>query len=140
MVVHIDRRDRMAGREKPDVCEDTMTMKVEWEDDEGEEQVTRMGFTWAVCGTCSGRGTHVNPSIDAHGITGEEFAQDPDFADDYFSGAYDVTCYECGGKRVAPALSPQSSEDERILERLAEKAQADWEYEQECAMERMMGC
>ncbi len=41
---------------------------------------------WEVCGTCNGRGSHVNPSIDSNGISAEEFAEDPDFQDDYLAG------------------------------------------------------
>lgn len=57
---------------------------------------------YAVCPTCEGRGSHVNPSIDSHGLTAEDFAEDPDFEEAYFSGAYDVRCAECHGKRVVP--------------------------------------
>jgi hypothetical protein len=57
---------------------------------------------WAVCPTCEGEGKHVNPSIDSHGISREEFDEDPDFEEAYFSGAYDVTCVECKGQRVVP--------------------------------------
>jgi hypothetical protein len=60
-------------------------------------------FSWEVCSVCRGNGQHVNPSIDAHGITWEEFDEDPDFKEEYFSGLYNVTCYECKGLRVLPA-------------------------------------
>ncbi len=49
------------------------------------------------CYTCSGKGTHVNPSIDAGGLGREDFDEDPGFEEDYFSGVHDVTCYECRG-------------------------------------------
>ena len=55
-----------------------------------------------VCGRCNGKGRHPNPSIDGNGISMEEFSQDPDFAEAYFSGAYDVTCEHCQGQRVMP--------------------------------------
>jgi len=51
-----------------------------------------------ICDLCEGRGKHVNPSIDAHGIGAEEFAEDPDFMEDYFSGTYDVHCTQCRGR------------------------------------------
>ena len=41
-----------------------------------------------VCGTCRGTGSHVNPSIDCNGITAEEFAEDPEFAEAYFGGMW----------------------------------------------------
>ena len=53
-----------------------------------------------VCARCEGRGKHVNPAVDGHGISQEEFEQDPDFEENYFAGVYDVTCEECDGLRV----------------------------------------
>ena len=55
-----------------------------------------------VCGTCSGKGTTVDPAIDGHGISPEEFADDPDFAESYFRGDYDVPCRTCAGRNVVP--------------------------------------
>ena len=53
-----------------------------------------------VCTRCDGSGFHVNPSIDGHGLSSDDFDQDPDFREAYFSGQYDVECYECKGERV----------------------------------------
>lgn len=53
-----------------------------------------------VCYRCRGKGVHVNPAIDGHGISPEEFADDPDFAESYFRGDYDVSCERCNGDRV----------------------------------------
>jgi hypothetical protein len=55
---------------------------------------------WIVCPVCNGEGTTVNPNIDAHGLTAEDFYEDPDFAEDYMSGVYDITCAACHGNRV----------------------------------------
>lgn len=52
---------------------------------------------WQICPACCGNGHCVNPNIDAHGLTAEDFAEDPDFAEDYFSGAYDQPCAACKG-------------------------------------------
>lgn len=57
-----------------------------------------------VCPACRGNGSHVNPSIDAHGLTREDFDADPDFAENYMAGGYDVTCYVCGGLRVVDVV------------------------------------
>lgn len=57
-----------------------------------------------VCDNCNGHGSHVRRSIDAHGITDREFAEDPDFREAYFSGAYDVVCSECSGNNVVPEV------------------------------------
>lgn len=63
----------------------------------------RVRFAWEVCRVCRGNGHHVNPSIDAHGITWQEFDDDPEFEEEYRSGFYNVTCYECKGLRVLPS-------------------------------------
>jgi len=53
-----------------------------------------------VCRRCGGTGKHVNPNIDGNGISPEEFYEDLDFQESYFSGIYDVTCHDCKGQRV----------------------------------------
>lgn len=63
-----------------------------------------------MCQTCEGRGVHVNPAIDGNGLTQEDFDNDPDFAEDYFSGSYDQTCNECNGLRVSPTLYTPSGD------------------------------
>lgn len=57
-----------------------------------------------VCSVCRGEGTTTNPSIDCNGISAEEFHDDPDFAESYFGGAYDVQCGHCQGMRVVDAV------------------------------------
>jgi hypothetical protein len=69
---------------------------------------------WRVCPICGGRGSHVNPSIDANGLTGEDFADDPDFAESYMRGDYDQPCNGCNGKRVVPY--PVHREDQKKVE------------------------
>lgn len=66
----------------------------------GDEFEVELPSRKAVCPRCDGEGKHVNPSIDSHGITREEFDEDPDFEEAYFRGDYDVTCYECKGANV----------------------------------------
>lgn len=81
------------------------------------EQPVRVRFE--VCPLCDGRGKHVNPSIDAHGLTRDDFDEDPDFAEDYFRGNYDIRCNLCGGEKVVPvpldaaiiAIAEQASSD-----------------------------
>lgn len=55
---------------------------------------------YEVCDCCGGRGHVVDPAIDCGGITSDEFADDPDFADRYYNGAFDITCPQCRGLRV----------------------------------------
>lgn len=53
-----------------------------------------------VCSQCEGSGVVVNPNIDCCGLTEEDFYEDPDFAEDYLSGRFDVACPRCDGLRV----------------------------------------
>ncbi len=103
----MDRRD-FVNYYKSDTEFDEQHMTLTYED--GEGHLIEVHAVYEVCPTCHGRGHHVNPSIDAHGLTSEDFAEDPDFAEAYFSGFYDETCRECNGKRVVPMP------DERYLE------------------------
>lgn len=52
---------------------------------------------WLICTVCDGDGTTVNPAIDGNGLSAEDFHEDPDFAEDYMSGVYDISCRACGG-------------------------------------------
>ena len=70
---------------------------------------------WSVCGVCNGRGVHVNPSIDSHGIGSEEFAEDLDFAAAYHRGVYDQPCVSCRGRRVMPVVAEDASDEHKAL-------------------------
>lgn len=75
-------------------------------------------FQYEVCDRCNGKGTHVNPSIDGNGITGDEMAEaGPEFLEDYMSGVYDVSCYECHGQRVVmvPDVAVLTPEEREIV-------------------------
>jgi|15BtaG_2_1085339.scaffolds.fasta_scaffold03644_13 hypothetical protein len=125
----MDRRDYMAmtgGNKKPVV-----------EDENGVEHELPVRFE--VCGTCQGRGSHVNPSIDSHGLTSEDFAEDPGFYEDYMSGRYDQTCNECHGLRVVEVVDRDMC-DAGLLAAYDAEMKADAEFAAECAAERRMGC
>jgi hypothetical protein len=100
---------------------------------------------YVVCGLCNGTGKHVNPSIDAHGITAEEWDRDWDYDDRemYMSGGYDVQCYECHGKRVVPEIdnSPHLLSDpaKKLLEYIDEQIEEEAAYVRTCMTERAMG-
>lgn len=70
----------------------------------GIEYTFKLPITRIVCPKCRGNGTHVNPSVDGHGLTAEDFADDPDFAESYFSGVFDVVCKRCDGLRVVDEI------------------------------------
>lgn len=102
------------------------------EDEDGEEH--QLPTVWAVCPTCNGEGKHVNPSIDCNGLTADDFDADPDFADEYFAGRYDVTCYDCNGRRVVKevdesALTPEQRKLYEDWQEDRREARADYESE-----------
>lgn len=83
---------------------------------------------WEVCPQCQGEGKHVNPSIDAGGLTREDFLEDPDFMHDYMSGLHDVACNTCGGKRVVKVVDEQGADPELLQDYYdeLEAEAADW--------------
>lgn len=133
-----DHRDVKAAERKwyESIDEARMTLKVELEGENGDLYKHEISFHWEICGTCQGKGTHVNPSIDSHGLTAEDFAEDPDFAENYLDGTYDQICNECGGKRVVP--EPEII-DERLQEQIEEKRIVFREDARTSIIEREMG-
>jgi len=95
----------------------------------------RLDTEYQVCGQCEGSGKVVNPSIDAGGISSEDFYDDPDFADDYMTGKHDITCPRCGGMRVESI--PRFPEN--ILKAIADYDEGQWESIRESCAERAMG-
>lgn len=89
--------------------------KMELEYDNEEWDVATFPAKWGLCPECEGRGTVVAPGIDDQGLTHEDLASDPDFAEDYFRGRYDVTCPECRGRTTVlvvdeDALTPEQED------------------------------
>lgn len=82
---------------------------------------------WAVCPVCNGNGSHVNPSIDAGGLSAEDFADDPDFAEDYMAGAYDQPCNRCRGRTTVHEVDMDrlSPEHRAMYEKQLRDAAAD---------------
>lgn len=75
--------------------------------DEVAESCRELPARFVVCPRCRGRGVHVNPAIDGHGLTAEDVDQaGPEFLEDYLAGVYDVACERCGGRRVVLEPDP----------------------------------
>lgn len=72
------------------------------EDRDEEIETEWVHVRFVVCPLCGGKDKHVNPSIDAHGLTRDDFDEDPDFAESYFRGDYDQPCNLCEGEKVVP--------------------------------------
>lgn len=98
----------------------SMKLVVEVEAEDGGTEEREFPAKYEVCSTCDGKGSHVNPSIDSHGIGAEEWDRDWDdeSREGYFSGAYDVRCAECDGARVVPVLDEERAtpEQKQIVE------------------------
>jgi hypothetical protein len=115
--------------------ERSMTLTFTTVNDAGSEEEITLPAQFEVCDTCDGKGTHVNPSIDSSGLSAEDFDEDPEFRDNYLSGAYDEQCGACGGMRVVPVVAES---------RLSDGQRDSWERVQDqeeehvgmCAIER----
>lgn len=105
-------------------------------DDEGME--TALPTKWAICQTCRGNGTHVNPAIDGNGLSMDDPDLDEDFWDDYFQGRYDVRCDDCNGTGKVHEVDTERCTPAQ-LNALEQAYQDRHEYEAECAAERRMG-
>lgn len=119
-----------------------MTLTITIEDEEGDELEVEFPAKYEVCGVCRGKATHVNPAIDDNGITGAEMAEwHDDEREAYFSGAYDVPCYGCRGKRVVPTLDEgRCTETQKArLDDYERALQDEADYQACCAAERAMG-
>ena len=139
----MDHRDfrAMYGNDWEEFDSETMKLTYLLYSDHEEEELVSFPAKYEVCNDCSGRGTHVNPGIDSHGISQEEFDDDPDFRENYFGGVYDVTCYNCKGLRVIPTISENllTETQKSQLERLQEKLEDDAAYRDEDEHCRRMG-
>lgn len=111
-------------------------------DDDIEEDI-ELPIKFDVCLLCDGKGSHVNPSIDSHGISAEEWNRDWDdeSRDMYMSGSYDVSCYECKGKRVIPTIddSNLNETEKKHYEILQNNIEDDLKFARISYAERMMG-
>lgn len=93
----------------------TITVNAEWDDDNECWVTIELPAHVIVCPRCGGRGAHVNPAIDGHGIsTSDECWQDDDFRDNYFGGLYDVTCEQCEGRNVVLVINEDACDPEQL--------------------------
>jgi hypothetical protein len=105
---------------------------------EYQDEQYELPSRFELCPRCEGRGTHVNPAVDGNGISPEEFAEDPDFAESYFSGLYDVPCHTCGGRRVVE-VPDEGRCDGYTLELYYRETAEREEYERQREHEIKMG-
>lgn len=113
---------------------DKMVLKTTVDNDEGDEVYKEYPAEASVCPVCRGKGSYVNPAIDSQGLSADDFAEDPDFADAYQGGRYDVQCRSCQGRRVI--LVPTTDGGKAAVERLM---RVEAEYRAMVAAELRMG-
>lgn len=111
--------------------------------DEESQLIAEVPIRFEVCPLCDGTGTHVNPSIDAHGITGDEWDRDWSYEDreNYMSGFYDVPCNECGGRRVVPEICSEYANNamKKLIKAVEERIRFEAEYARERIRQMEMG-
>lgn len=89
------------------------TIKIHGSDDEGDySEEIELPAKWEVCGRCHGEGKH-DPASFSGGFSAEDFAEDPDFAEEYFKGSYDVSCEECHGRTTVLMIDEKSLTEEQ---------------------------
>ena len=103
--------------------------------DFNEEYGVKLPTKWKVCGTCNGSGIMV---LNHAAFTREDFDEDPDFEEDYFSGVYDQPCDGCNGRTTTLEVDEDNTPPDVL------KNWHDWIDEinasyQMSRMERMMG-
>lgn len=102
-------------------------------DEDGEKLVLPM--MWAICESCRGEG---KSSAHLGWFTGDQLAEDPDFAEEYMGGGYDRQCQECRGDGKIRVVDEDAT-DPTVLEMYYEAVKCEMEYRQMCEMERRMG-
>lgn len=108
-----------------------------YDDEEPPRRSERKRRKWSICPVCDGEGSHVNPNIDSHGLSAEDFRDDPDFAESYFRGDYDEQCRTCHGTGKVEDIDKVYEEltdhaDQRRIAMLEdgiyEPGMGDWRY------------
>jgi len=107
-----DHRVR-GGRERwwTSINESKMIARHKYDTEDGKQ--VWYSFKYQTCDTCNGKGHHVNPSVDCDGLSYEDL-YDGGYAEDYFGGVYNVTCYKCHGQRVMPVKFGEPIHKEQI--------------------------
>jgi hypothetical protein len=107
-------------------------------DENGDEREIDLPVKMEVCPDCDGHGVHVSPAIDGNGLSSEDFDQDPDFREAYFSGQYDVRCEVCKGLRVVPEVDRAHADpdDLKLYDECREVSVENARFERECRRER----
>lgn len=129
--------------------ENTMTVRWTRMDEDENETIIEFPARFEVCDLCQGKGTHVNPSIDAGGLSDDdEFWYDDIDSETgesrYRRGDYNIPCNCCKGRRVMLVIDRARVEGQSelvaLLDKYDEYMADEAAYEAECRAEHRMGC
>lgn len=119
-----------------------MTIKFTLVDEDGVETEHELPSKFEVCPQCEGHGSCLHPDIGSYAYSSEEFneAFDDEEQAEYFrrGGRYDVTCFECNGKRVVEVVDEDKAEPE-LLKLYRKKLDDDFAYQRMVESERRYG-
>jgi hypothetical protein len=93
-----------------------ITITMPHADEDSDEQV-EFPAKYEVCGACRGTGTQLCEGLRGADVT-EDLREDPDFAEDYRAGVYDVQCERCGGRTTELVVD---------VDRLTPEQKARWD-------------
>lgn len=103
-----------------------------------DDKTHELPAKWAICPECSGAGTELRGGLKGAVFSAEDLAEDPEFFDDYFSGAYDVACSKCHGRTSVLEVDVASCTfaQMRIAARHRREARREARYRYEAYLER----
>jgi hypothetical protein len=114
------------------------TITVTIDDGESEPRTVELPAHWVICGVCDGDG---KTSAGLGSFTQEDFEEDPDFAEEYMAGGYDVQCPCCRGRGSVKEIDRDrctTEEQKAALKHLDDKAEWQREAFRERKMESLM--
>ena len=114
-------------------CKKSMEIDFLYIHEDGEEEEIVVKAELVECHVCYGDGYHTNPAIDGHGISAQDFYDDPEFESEYRMGMYDIRCNCCHGEKQIPQASWQNSKSN--LEKYNETIRAHDEFQRHCRAE-----
>ncbi len=117
---------------------DEVSHSVRWTEEAYAGVTFHLPARRVLCPRCDGEGKHVNPAVDEGGLTREDFDNDPGFEEAYFSGVYDVVCYQCKGKHWVLEVDEEGTNC-RVLHLWNKSEQERHEMEAMVASERRYG-
>ena len=127
------------------------TIKLKYENEDGDEVEITLPSKLGVCPECQGHGFVLRDGLRGESFTASEFEEcfeEPEDREEYFryGGKYDQQCPTCHGNNVVPAVNEEylSEAEKKLYAEYKEWEEDNARYEAEAAderaAERRMGC